>query len=69
MPLCLQYSNPHPYSLFFRAKLYKVVHGKDLVFADMKQPSAEPENNRKSAITLQQICYNIYLSLFFRARA
>lgn len=29
-----------------RAKLYKAVHGKELVFADMKPPS-EPENNRK----------------------
>lgn len=39
-------------SLFFilptnRAKLYKAMHGKELVFSDMKPPPPEPENNRK----------------------
>jgi hypothetical protein len=44
--------SPHHclFLLFSRAKLYKAVHGKDLVFADMKPPAPEPENNRTSPL-------------------
>ena len=40
-----------------RAKLYKVVHGKDLVFGDMKPPAPEPENNSKSCSSKRDRLY------------
>lgn len=46
-----------------RVKLYKAVHGKELVFADMKPPVSEAENNHRKSFFLHGLMQN--LEFFF----
>ncbi len=42
-----------------RVKLYKAVHGKELVFADMKPPVSEAENNHRKSFFLHGLMQNL----------